>query len=129
MDLHEWTSFLATICGLPQLQGIVCLVVAIAHCYSYQCWQSTRILERSLQSTVADFSEAQGLDLKKVDVASKVAADDELLVIAYPHFNVNGESILKTKMRTYAFLVCKDFICFVKLCLLYTALCCISLGV
>lgn len=30
-----------------------------------------------------------GLDIRKVDVARKVAPGDELLVMAYPHFNVN----------------------------------------
>lgn len=31
-----------------------------------------------------------GLDLKKVNVADKVQADDSGFVVAYPHFNVNG---------------------------------------
>ena len=33
-----------------------------------------------------------GIDLTKVDITSRTRLTDELYIIAYPHFNVNGES-------------------------------------
>jgi hypothetical protein len=32
-----------------------------------------------------------GLDINKFDPTQRVSASDELFIIAYPHFNVNGK--------------------------------------
>lgn len=33
-----------------------------------------------------------GIDFSKVDITTRARRTDELYIIAYPHFNVNGES-------------------------------------
>ena len=38
-----------------------------------------------------------GIDLTKVDISTRTRKTDELYIIAYPHFNVNGESAERKK--------------------------------
>lgn len=39
-----------------------------------------------------------GIDLTKVDITTRTRPADELYIIAYPHFNVNGKSPAKCTM-------------------------------